>query len=110
VTAVRDQLTRKVAVSLKERVEQVLKEGAGSDIDLTNRYFVDEVKSGLARVGARRPISVADHLGNATLVGHPYDDSSLMSCEIRLAEDGFLIEWVPDPAGDYLLVREATAG
>ena len=97
-------------MSLKERVEQALKDGAGSTIDLTKRYAVDEAGSGLVRVGARQPVNVADYLGSDTLVGHPYDNSELKDCEVRLAEDGFLIEWMPDPAGDYLLVRGATAG
>jgi len=102
--------TGKVAVSLKERVEQVLKGGAGSNIDITDRYTVHDVAHGLVRVGARQPVNVADYLGRDTLVGHPYDNSELKDCEVRLAEDGFLIEWMQHPAGDYLLVREATAG
>ena len=92
-------------MSLKERVEQALKDGAGRNIDLTNRYAVTEDESGLVRVGARQHINVADYLGTDTLVGHRYDDSGLKSCEVRLVEDGFLIEWIQDPAGDYLLVR-----
>jgi hypothetical protein len=103
-------LPRKVAVSLKARVEHLLKDGAGSESDLTNRYVVDGTERGVVRVGARHQLNVADSLGSYTLVGHSLADPGLQSCQIRLAEDGFLIEWVQDPAGDYLLVREAPAG
>ena len=97
-------------MSLKKRVEQVLKAGADSNSDLTTRYAVHDVEHGMVRVGPRQQVNVAEYLGSDTLVGHPYDNSELKDCEIRLVEDGFLIEWMQDPAGDYLLVREATAG
>jgi hypothetical protein len=97
-------------LSLKARVEQVLKDEAGSESDLTDRYAVDETERDVVRVGARHQLNVADSLDSDILVGHSYADPGLQSCEIRLAEDGFLIEWVQDPAGDYLLVREARAG
>jgi hypothetical protein len=53
-------------VSLKERVEQVLKDGTGRNIDLTNRYAIDEAERGWVRVGARHQINVVDYLGGDT--------------------------------------------
>jgi hypothetical protein len=97
-------------VSLKERVELVLKDKAGSNTYLTNRYTVADVDSRVVRVGARQSFNVADVIGSDILRDHPYDNSGLRYCEVLLAEDGFLIEWIQHPAGDYLLVREETDG
>lgn len=92
---------------LRERVEQVLKQGAGSNITLGYRYAVDDVEGNVVRVGALPRVDIADYRGRNVFTDHPYDNSGLRSCELLLAEDGFLIEWIQDRAGDYLLVREA---
>ena len=93
---------------LKERVEQVLKNGAGSNITHSDRYAVDDVEGNLVRVGALPRLDISDYRGRNIFTDHSYGNSGLRYCEVLLAEDGFLIEWIQDPAGDYLLVREAS--